>query len=917
MQFKHWKLTGAKFSPNGKKVLTWGGDGIARLWNTQNSSRPVGRVTHNSPIISATFSQDGKSIITFSEDGMLEEKSIEPFLTHSKYSSPKYPEIVSLQGGPSSMGSSPRDSDGKPAERPRHNVTITPFAMGRYEVTNNQFIAFLNDNLPREKEFADWFRRESEFNKITKSEERYQVEEDYQNFPVVGVTWYGAEQYCIWLTNKTDIPFRLPTETEWEYACRAGTRFNYSFGNDAGKSQDYGWFNGNSNQRPYETGLKLPNEFGLYDMHGNLWEWCLDGWSPDYNKAGPGGRAVQPTPDNLFIIRGGSVNEPVIEARSANRLNSPIRPLDNRAIGFRVAASVWDGYAESKTAAGKENKPYPKSSAAERDKIQIFGSPLSMYSLLRDDFIISILNDDGSLDMERLNQLVARIADKGANALRDFYWIGSEQAYKSISPFWRKEGNSYIFNERYFEHQRVIAQTCNKYNMRYYLIIFDQNGIKRHMGNFNPWRFFEDFFYGDDAEDMRRQYIDRILTAFEGLDVGLELCNEPKQGSGKFLADTFLYLNQKGFPADRIIIGIDYYLKEKDLKFGKDYVTFRNIVADKLGSRWRRDLKSVCISPFHNAKLENIDALFHLNLPQGQRPNPGGTRRILYSMDGVRNPTRPTREQMKEITRKILDTKSEAREKGKVLIEVVFGKTSNDPLDSLEGVSEAYKEIWGEFPENYHKYRVGGASPQAGTTQSEGENNRSITIISPKGGENWRIGSPYYIAWTSTVTINYVELDFSFDNGKNWNNIKSAIRNSGKYSWMVPKLPFASDFDGCKIKVSGITRSSSKITGISDGNFTISRTLRPGNDSIKKGRIKGVVINATTGKAIAGAEISISNYRIGIISDLNGSFVIENLLPGIHRVMVEKRGYHPHIYESVEIKNNQTTTIKFEIVENR
>jgi hypothetical protein len=356
----------------------------------------------------------------------------------------------------------------------------------------------------------------------------------------------------------------------------------------------------------------------------------------------------------------------------------------------------------------------------DKDKVEILGSPLGMYSLLRDPFIISILNDDGSLNTNALSNLVAKIANMGANALRDFFWIDSEDAYRKISPFWR-EGGTVKWNDRYFEHQRKIAKACNDVNMRYYLSIFDDCGTKK-IGDFNPWRSFDTFFYEDDAKEVRHQFIDRILAAFEGdLDTGIELCNEPRAGMGLFLADTFLYLHSKGYSERKIILGIDYHFKEKEFQsFAGDYKAMRVEIVKKMGNdeRWEGWLKSRCISPMHQANLENIKHLWTKDGKIEVKDIPkGGTRRVLYSMDGVRNfkrngqkiEHRPDKEYMRLIAKTVLETKSEARENDKILFEVVYGKDKHEPGDSILGVAEAYKDIWNEDPKNLGKF--GGDGP--------------------------------------------------------------------------------------------------------------------------------------------------------------------------------------------------------------
>ncbi len=597
----------------------------------------------------------------------------------------KYPVLVSLEGGVFFMG--PRDAA---YQVPRREVTVESFAMGKYEVTNARFAVFLNERGNGDKEGGPWLNLGSTYTRIiAAAENRFEVEPGYENHPVAGVGWHGAMAYCDWLMDKTLIPFRLPTEAEWEYACRAGKETEYSFGDGPADHEDHGWFDSNAGEAgPREVGGKADNPFGLFDMHGNMWEWCLDGWSDNHAGIPKDGTAVPPEGKRQRVLKGGSWKNPFDDARSAHRIEAEPE-LNTQDIGFRVAASLGDGLKKKLTSRG--------------DKIQIFGSPLGMYSLLGDDYIISVLKEDGSLNREKLNEMVSRIAHMGANALRDYYWIDSKEAYEKISPFWYERDRPFKFNDRYFENQREIAKICNRYGMRYYLSIFDHCGTKRHRrkeigaGQWNPWRNFKDYFYGKDAEEIRHRYIDRLLAAFKGLDVGLDICNEPKGGAGEFLADTFIYLIKRGFEPQKIIIGIDYHLKEKGGVYSKDYVTFRNKVANTLGRGWNQWLKSRCISPVHNATIRGIDDLW------GGKAGPGGTRRILYSQDGVMRP-RPTKDTMYQVAKKILDKKTEAREKGKVHFEVVCGKTFNDPLDAIEGVSAAYLKTWGRYPANYGKY---------------------------------------------------------------------------------------------------------------------------------------------------------------------------------------------------------------------
>src|SRR5262249_22191884 len=100
--------------------------------------------------------------------------------------------------------------------------------------------------------------------------------------PVVNVSWNDASAFCDWIAEKEGVHYRLPTEAEWEYACRAGSKTRYSFGDDDKSLGKYAWYSANSGGKTHQVGAKRANDFRLYDMHGNVWEWCRDWYAGDY-----------------------------------------------------------------------------------------------------------------------------------------------------------------------------------------------------------------------------------------------------------------------------------------------------------------------------------------------------------------------------------------------------------------------------------------------------------------------------------------------------------------------------------------------------------------------------------------------------------------------------------------------------------
>lgn len=225
-------------------------------------------------------------------------------------------EMVDIPAGKFNMGSNEYED-----EKPIHQVIVPAFQIGKYPVTQAQYQAVMGNNPSR---FSG----------------------NPQN-PVESVTWFNAQAFCEKLSQLTGKNYRLPTETEWEYACRAGTETLFSFGDDKEQLGDYAWFDGNSNNMTNPVGEKRPNPWKIYDMHGNVWEWCADQHHENYvnkpdNIRENGSLAWRDnniTNKSSIIRRGGSWCRDPLVCSSAYRGRS-VAEICNHDIGFRVVCDL-------------------------------------------------------------------------------------------------------------------------------------------------------------------------------------------------------------------------------------------------------------------------------------------------------------------------------------------------------------------------------------------------------------------------------------------------------------------------------------------------------------------------------------------------------------------------------------------------
>jgi len=213
-------------------------------------------------------------------------------------------EMVLISGGSFEMGS-PKSVE---MDEPAHEVQVSPFYLDKYEVTQEEYQRVMGTNPSR------WKGKRK---------------------PVEQIRWANAAQYCnarsgleglvpaydpgTWECDLEATGYRLPTEAEWEYAARAGAKSEYFFGRSPSKLKDHAWFKENCTRRPQSVGSRQPNPWGLYDMYGNVWEWCNDFYQEEYYRQSPPRDPRGPTTGENRVVRGGCWNSRPDECRSAYR----------------------------------------------------------------------------------------------------------------------------------------------------------------------------------------------------------------------------------------------------------------------------------------------------------------------------------------------------------------------------------------------------------------------------------------------------------------------------------------------------------------------------------------------------------------------------------------------------------------------
>ncbi len=256
-------------------------------------------------------------------------------------------DMVPIPGGTFKMGSPDNEADRKDDEGPQVEVKVEPFWMGKCEITWNQYELWglgldKERRAARQAESTMWDQSADALAIPTKPYSDMTFGMGKEGFPAICMTQFAAKMYCKWLTAKTGHYYRLPTEAEWEYACRAGTTGPYSFGDDVEKLGEYAWFTDNSDEKYHKVGEKKPNPWGLFDMHGNVAEWVLDEYAADRYKQW----SDKPQENPLAIVtkaypqvaRGGAWTDEAPLLRSAARRAST---KDWKMQDPQIPQSIW------------------------------------------------------------------------------------------------------------------------------------------------------------------------------------------------------------------------------------------------------------------------------------------------------------------------------------------------------------------------------------------------------------------------------------------------------------------------------------------------------------------------------------------------------------------------------------------------
>ncbi|GHU76303.1 hypothetical protein FACS189414_1980 [Bacteroidia bacterium] len=314
-------VTGGTFNLTGSSLAASGSAQSVRMLRVETNPATATTYTYRA-LVPAQAVASGKSLCLLAQDGKLySTPPLAAALSLTAAGAERYTaqlpadlHTVFIPHGTFTMGS-PTDESGRYPNETPHQVTLTKdFYMSKYPVTFAQYDAYCDAEGITKPGDQGWGRGDR---------------------PVINVSWNNAVAYCAWLSIRTGQAWTLPTEAQWEYACRAKTTTAYSFGADATGINDYAWYSGNSGSQTHPVGEKRANPWGLYDMHGNVFEWCLDSWNDDPYGTDAKTDPVSPNAGSFRVFRGGYFSSSAQDCRSAFRdgLSPGYAYYD---VGFRV-----------------------------------------------------------------------------------------------------------------------------------------------------------------------------------------------------------------------------------------------------------------------------------------------------------------------------------------------------------------------------------------------------------------------------------------------------------------------------------------------------------------------------------------------------------------------------------------------------
>ncbi len=307
------------------------------------------------------------------------ESEMKPYSEVIEHTTAKI-ELLPIPGGQFIMGSPESEENRGEDEGPAHQVTVSPFWMSKCEITWDAYEVWMSDmDIARRQVFSiapntrDKLADVFQLSRPTKPYTDMSFGMGKRGFPAICMSQHAARTFCQWLSAKTGRYYRLPTEAEWEYACRAGTNTAYSFGDDPSELDDYAWYIENSNEKYQKVGQKKPNPWGLHDMHGNVAEWVLDQYTEDYSDRKGGEKDPLVVPLELWgrVVRGGGWGDDPERLRSAARDLSdeqwieqdPQVPqsiwylTDALHVGFRIVRPLSEPSDEEKAAKWDKSEP--------------------------------------------------------------------------------------------------------------------------------------------------------------------------------------------------------------------------------------------------------------------------------------------------------------------------------------------------------------------------------------------------------------------------------------------------------------------------------------------------------------------------------------------------------------------------------